>query len=94
MEEQFRELLENSKLNIHSQWRQVKQKLQNEPAYKQIDKVDRLRVFENYLQELERLELEKRRNQNDQMQLQFRTFRGKFRVYFLHHFASIGQYYT
>merc|ERR1719223_186622 len=49
----FRALLERSSISLRSQWRKVQQQLEGEPAFRALEKIDRLAVYEDFIRELE-----------------------------------------
>ena len=53
----FRKLLEETaSIKSDSVWRKVHERLEDEPAARALDKIDRLEVFQEYIRELERAE--------------------------------------
>ena len=49
----FRALLERSNISLRSQWRKVQQQLEGESAFRALEKIDRLAVYEDFIRELE-----------------------------------------
>ena len=56
----FRALLVSSGVGVRSQWRRVQAQLEAEPAFRELDKIDRLQVFEALVHELEHSEEQER----------------------------------
>jgi len=60
----FRQKLEaESSITINSQWRKIKEQFKEDEAFKILDKIDRLQVFEDYIRDIEREEEDKKREE-------------------------------
>jgi len=69
----------NENITVKSQWRKVQELLQNEEAFNQLAKIDRLTVFEDYVKDLERKENEEKQLEKMQIRRQERKNRDAFR---------------
>jgi len=63
---------------VKSQWRKVQELLQNEEAFSQLAKIDRLTVFEDYIKDLDRKENEEKQLEKMQIRRQERKSRTAF----------------
>jgi len=63
---------------VKSQWRKVQELLQNEEAFSQLAKIDRLTVFEDYIKDLDRKENEEKQLEKMQIRRQERKNRTAF----------------
>jgi len=58
--ENFRQFLESNKtVSVDTQWRVFKEQVADNPVFKEIDKLDSLSVFMDYIKELESKDIEK-----------------------------------
>lgn len=63
----FKALLDERHVGVRAQWRKVQQQLEDEPAFRALEKIDRLSVFEEHIRELEaKAEQEKQRDKEAQ----------------------------
>jgi pre-mRNA-processing factor 40 len=77
----FRNKLESdTTINVASQWRKVKETYKDIEAFKVLDKLDRLAVFEEFIRDLEREDEDKKRLDQYQKKRQSRQNRDAFRV--------------
>eukprot|EP00898_Chlorokybus_atmophyticus_P006575 jgi/Chlat1/6919/Chrsp52S06597 len=75
----FRELLEEKAfITASSQWRKVQEKIEDDPRYEAVDKIDRLDVFQDYIKELEKKELEQKQLEKEERRRQERKNRDVF----------------
>eukprot|EP00771_Trimastix_marina_P001734 gnl/Trimastix_PCT/2826.p1 GENE.gnl/Trimastix_PCT/2826~~gnl/Trimastix_PCT/2826.p1 ORF type:complete len:600 (+),score=244.69 gnl/Trimastix_PCT/2826:191-1801(+) len=61
----FRELLEETDIDLRSQWKRIQPLIEDDPRYTALEKIDRLQVWEDYMRDLERQEAEKREKQRE-----------------------------
>lgn len=76
----FKALLDERHVGVRAQWRKVQQQLEDEPAFRALEKIDRLSVFEEHIRELEaKAEQEKQREKEAQRRVDRRK-RDAFRA--------------
>ena len=79
----FRALLNKSGLNPRSQWRRVQEKVEEEVAFKQLEKIDRLAVFEEAMRDVHMEEDNQRNRAKDVARRGERLARDAFRALLL-----------
>ncbi|KAL1529291.1 hypothetical protein AB1Y20_000245 [Prymnesium parvum] len=75
----FKALLAAKEIGVRAQWRQVQAQLDQEEAFRAIEKIDRLQVFEEYIRELEQLEEQQKQKQREATRREERRKRDQFR---------------
>jgi len=75
----FRKVLEGAGLKVTSQWRKVQPKLEDEEAYRGLDRLTRLEVFQAYIKELEVEEKQAKEREKEEQRRQERRNRDAFR---------------
>jgi len=74
-------LMNNPKININSQWREFQDTLaKGEPAFENLNKLDRLKIFTDYIKKLETDEEEKHREEKFERRRKDRQYREEYRL--------------
>jgi pre-mRNA-processing factor 40 len=83
----LRSLYERSGVVVASSWRRVQQQLEGDPAFRAVDKIDRLRVFEDMVRDAEQREDQERHASKEETRAAERRKRDAFRALLLrkHH---------
>ena len=79
----FHELLVSSGVSAHSQWRRVQAQLDGEAAFRELDKIDRLSVFEELIRELEQRDEQDKHARKEETRRRERLQRDAFRALLL-----------
>jgi pre-mRNA-processing factor 40 len=78
--ENFRQFLESNKtVSVDTQWRVFKEQVADNPVFKEIDKLDSLSVFMDYIKELESKDIEKLKQEKLERRTKSRKCREGFR---------------
>ncbi|MED6197708.1 hypothetical protein PIB30_059195 [Stylosanthes scabra] len=77
---EYRKFLESCDyVKVHSPWRKVQDRLEDDDRYLRLEKIDRLLVFQDYIRELEKEEEEQKRVQKERVRRGERKNRDAFR---------------
>ena len=81
MKKQLRQILESAPwLTVDTQWRVAKETLAPVPCFAELDALDSLKVFEEYMRELEVKDIENDRKERDQIKRASRKAREQFKA--------------
>ncbi|KAK9828976.1 hypothetical protein WJX72_003175 [[Myrmecia] bisecta] len=76
----FRDLLERTPaIKVDTPWRKAQAKLEGEAEYDDLDKIERLEAFQDYIRELERVEKEKKEKAKEERRRKERKTRDRFK---------------
>jgi len=84
----FRALLDRSNIGLRSQWRKVQQQLENESAFRALEKIDRLAVFEEVVRALEAAEEQSQQKEKELQRRAERKKRDAFRAHLTEEHAA------
>jgi len=76
----FRALLDRSNISLRSQWRKVQQQLEGESAFRALEKIDRLAVFEEFVRVLETKDDQVKQKEKEEQRRHDRKKRDAFRA--------------
>ncbi|RYR72925.1 hypothetical protein Ahy_A02g007147 isoform C [Arachis hypogaea] len=86
---EYRKFLESCDyVKVHSPWRKVQDRLEDDDRYLRLEKIDRLLVFQDYIRELEKEEEEQKRVQKERVRRGERKNRDAFRKLLEEHVAA------
>ncbi|KAJ0971136.1 hypothetical protein J5N97_019095 [Dioscorea zingiberensis] len=86
---EYRAFLESCDfIKANSQWRKVQDRLENDQRCSRLEKIDRLQIFQDYVNDLEKEEEEQRKMQKEQLRRAERKNRDDFRKLMEGHIVS------
>ncbi|XVF01408.1 hypothetical protein REPUB_Repub04eG0086800 [Reevesia pubescens] len=86
---EYRQFLESCDfIKANSQWRKVQDRLETDERCSRLEKIDRLKIFQEYIHDLEREEEEQRKIQKEELRKAERKNRDEFRKLMEGHVAS------
>ncbi|KAI3672700.1 hypothetical protein L6452_38797 [Arctium lappa] len=86
---EYKHFLESCGLiNVNTQWRKVKDRLEDDERCSRLEKIDRLEIFQEYIRDLEKEEEEKRKLKKEQIKTVERRNRDEFRKMMEEHVVS------
>lgn len=86
---EYRHFLESCGfINVDTQWRKVKDRLEDDERCSRLEKIDRLKIFQEYIRDLEKEEEEQRKLKKEQIKSVERKNRDEFREMMEEHVVS------
>ena len=80
----FKDILEKSgEVALTTPWRKIKEKYSSEAWFNSLDGIEKLRLFENHIRELERQDSENIKAEKEKLRKHSRESRAAFRVFFI-----------